>query len=277
MPDHHHPLFSSTENVKTLREYGCKVGIKVTVTAFAQRITVWESEDVTGYGGTLWQQAIGLTHFLLDPSHSWQKTNILELGCGLGLVAIAAAKRGANVIASDRQLEALALAEENSTRNKTKMMVRAVDWVNTRHRQALLNEDIDLVLGAAVIYHIDMIKHLVETIKAALRPAERKINNSEEKKSGFVLNVSEAGAKNIGEKNNNAEGFQVTCPVALITVGNEKQRELMFRQVVIDSGLVLKEVEYEYYDEKSEDDIQHGPKPSKATRNRCRIFVITLG
>lgn len=82
-------------------------------------ISVFECDQVSGYGGTLWWQAKGLTRFILtEKANDWSGVSVLELGCGLGLVAVAAAKRGAVVCATDRQMEALDLAQYNATKNE---------------------------------------------------------------------------------------------------------------------------------------------------------------
>jgi len=74
----------------------------------------------------------------------------LELGCGLGVPSLVAARRGADVVATDWSAEAVSLLERNAERNR--LCVRAVtaDWRETDALAAL--GPFDLVVAADVLY-----------------------------------------------------------------------------------------------------------------------------
>lgn len=75
---------------------------------------------------------------------------VLELGCGLGLPSLVAARRGAEVVATDWAEEALALLGRNAARLGVEVRRCRLDW--TRPPDALLRERFDLVLAADVAY-----------------------------------------------------------------------------------------------------------------------------
>jgi predicted nicotinamide N-methyase len=75
---------------------------------------------------------------------------VLELGCGLGVPSIAAARAGAAVLATDRCAEALALVERNARANGVRVETAAVDW--TAPEELLRRAPFDLVLAADVLY-----------------------------------------------------------------------------------------------------------------------------
>lgn len=61
-----------------------------------------------------------LQYIIKLPLH---KKNFLELGCGSGLISIAAAKKGANVTATDINPVAVEFLEKNSRRNHVEMEI----------------------------------------------------------------------------------------------------------------------------------------------------------
>jgi release factor glutamine methyltransferase len=69
------------------------------------------------------------TGHLIDyvKSQKMAKKEVLELGCGTGLVSVAAAKMGANVLASDINLKALENTQINAEKNGVKIETLASD------------------------------------------------------------------------------------------------------------------------------------------------------
>jgi predicted nicotinamide N-methyase len=75
---------------------------------------------------------------------------VVELGCGLGLPGIVAARAGASVLATDASEEALTLAARNAGENGVWLETAAVDWAEPA---ALLERaPFDLVLAADILY-----------------------------------------------------------------------------------------------------------------------------
>jgi predicted nicotinamide N-methyase len=76
---------------------------------------------------------------------------VVELGCGLALPSMAAARAGAAaVLATDRCSEALALAERNARANGLGIETTRVDW--RRPGEVAARAPFDLVLAADVLY-----------------------------------------------------------------------------------------------------------------------------
>jgi predicted nicotinamide N-methyase len=78
-------------------------------------------------------------------------TRVLELGCGLGLPSIAAARAGAQMLATDGASDAVAFAAHSFALNDVVGEVAHVDW--GEHGEALAERGPwDLVLAADVFY-----------------------------------------------------------------------------------------------------------------------------
>lgn len=75
---------------------------------------------------------------------------MLELGCGLGLPSLAAAVRGADVLATDWAEDAIELMRRNAERNDALMRVARVRW--SEPELLLRAAPWDLVLGADLLY-----------------------------------------------------------------------------------------------------------------------------
>jgi predicted nicotinamide N-methyase len=75
---------------------------------------------------------------------------VVELGCGLAVPSIAAARAGASVLATDVCPEALALAERNAAANGVRIETAAVDWGGRGDAPA--GGPFDVALAADVLY-----------------------------------------------------------------------------------------------------------------------------
>ena len=75
---------------------------------------------------------------------------VVELGCGLGVPSIAAARAGASVLATDACAEALALVERNARANEVDVETATVDWAQPG--ELVRRAPFDLVLCADVLY-----------------------------------------------------------------------------------------------------------------------------
>jgi len=75
---------------------------------------------------------------------------VLELGCGLGLPALAAAARGAEVLATDWAEEAIELLQRNAERNGVFLRAARVRW--SEPGPLLRAAPWDLVIGADLLY-----------------------------------------------------------------------------------------------------------------------------
>jgi predicted nicotinamide N-methyase len=75
---------------------------------------------------------------------------VVELGCGLGVPSLVAARAGATVLATDECPEALELVEQSARENGLSIATARVDW-NTAE-ELVDRGPFDLVLAADVLY-----------------------------------------------------------------------------------------------------------------------------
>jgi predicted nicotinamide N-methyase len=100
------------------------------------------------YWAVLWRSGVALAQELDGLSLAGRR--IVELGCGLAVPSIAAARAGGSVLATDQSAEALALADRNADANGVRIETARVDWTDPG---ALVERaPFDLVLAADVLY-----------------------------------------------------------------------------------------------------------------------------
>jgi predicted nicotinamide N-methyase len=85
---------------------------------------------------------------------------VLELGAGLGLPSLAAALRGADVLATDWAEDAVALLEANAARNGLALRTELVRWAEPER----FGTGWDLVLAADVLYEQRNAEQLLELL-----------------------------------------------------------------------------------------------------------------
>jgi predicted nicotinamide N-methyase len=87
---------------------------------------------------------------------------VLELGCGLALPSLAAALRGAEVLATDWAEDAIELLRRNAERNGLFLRVARVRW--SEPEPLLRAAPWDLVLGADLLYEARNAEQLAELL-----------------------------------------------------------------------------------------------------------------
>ena len=93
----------------------------------------------------------------------------MELGCGLGVPSLAAARAGARVHATDSSAEAIALLERNARSNGLEVETSVVDWRDAGELAA--DGPFDLVLAADVLYERSHASELLEVLPELGRKA----------------------------------------------------------------------------------------------------------
>lgn len=109
-------------------------------------VTFAEDERLP-YWAELWPSSVALARYTAQclDVHGRQ---VLELGCGLGLVGVVAALQGARVLCTDYEPDALAFARHNARCNASRgIRFRLVDW-----RRPALRRRYDYILASDVIY-----------------------------------------------------------------------------------------------------------------------------
>src|SRR5207249_5467388 len=105
-----------------------------------------EWAPVAPYWSVLWRSGLALAREL--DGMRLRDLRVLELGCGLGLPSIAAARAGADVLATDACPEALELVARNANVNHVRIETATVDWSHPDELAA--KGPFDLVLAADV-------------------------------------------------------------------------------------------------------------------------------
>lgn len=95
----------------------------------------------------LWPGALALARRVAAAAGVGQGTRVLELGCGLGLPALTAARRGAAVTACDWRREPLVVLHRSAADNRVAVAGVQMDWTAPALRGVF-----DLCLGADVGY-----------------------------------------------------------------------------------------------------------------------------
>lgn len=104
--------------------------------------------DGRGYWAHLWPSAVTLAEWVTTTSLLAPGSRVLEVGCGLGLVSLAAAARGCDVIATDVNAEALELLARSAAENHLALRTVRLDWRDPPPS----NIQADMILGADVLY-----------------------------------------------------------------------------------------------------------------------------
>jgi predicted nicotinamide N-methyase len=107
-----------------------------------------EWAPIAPYWSVLWRSGVALAHEL--DNLALDGLRVVELGCGLAVPSIAAARAGASVLATDGSAEALALLTRNAEANGVRIETATIDW--RQPDQLLKRAPFDLVLAADVLY-----------------------------------------------------------------------------------------------------------------------------
>jgi predicted nicotinamide N-methyase len=100
------------------------------------------------YWSVLWRSGVELARELDGAQLDGRR--VVELGCGLAVPSLAAARAGAEVLATDTDAEALELVAQNARTNDAHVETAVLDWA---HPDELVSRaPFDLVLAADVLY-----------------------------------------------------------------------------------------------------------------------------
>jgi len=107
-----------------------------------------EWAPVAPYWSVLWRSGVALAREL--DGVALRGLRVVELGCGLAVPSIAAARAGAAVLATDACAEALTLVERNARANDVRIDTATADWAEPE--ELVRRGPFDLALAADVLY-----------------------------------------------------------------------------------------------------------------------------
>jgi predicted nicotinamide N-methyase len=117
------------------------------------------------YWADLWPSGFALASYIAGLELAGKR--VLELGCGLALPSFAAALAGAEVVATDWAVEAVALVKLNASANGLQVKAAALDWgSNLASKLGVF----DLVLAADVLYEERNARPLLRVLEAVMAP-----------------------------------------------------------------------------------------------------------
>ncbi|MHC4443406.1 MAG: class I SAM-dependent methyltransferase [Planctomycetota bacterium] len=125
----------------------------------------FEEDEYMPYWGQPWPAGVMLAEAILDGESGLGRWAV-EIGCGIGLVSVAAARMGWSVTAGDYDDDALAFTELNAERNR----VRLVGCKRIDYRRLLEGAAYDCVLGADLTYEQRACEPVARWIASALKP-----------------------------------------------------------------------------------------------------------
>jgi predicted nicotinamide N-methyase len=120
----------------------------------------YAEDEFLPYWAELWPSGIALAR--VAAALELAGSRVLELGAGLGLPSLAAALRGADVLATDWADDAVELLRENAARNGIALRVERVRW--DEPGPLLREAPWDLVLGADLLYERRNADQLLELL-----------------------------------------------------------------------------------------------------------------
>jgi predicted nicotinamide N-methyase len=125
----------------------------------------FDQDEYMPYWAQPWPAAVLLAEKILQGERSGGRQAV-EIGCGVGLVSLAAAASGWSIVASDYDVDATAFAELNARRNHLTLAGTAqIDYRRMLDRPAY-----DCILGADLAYERRNCEPVANWIASALKP-----------------------------------------------------------------------------------------------------------
>jgi predicted nicotinamide N-methyase len=134
--------------------------------AIIDALTELDADEKLPYWAELWPSSLGLAWAIARGEVDVAGRSVTELGCGVGLVALAAARAGARrVLATDWYGECLAFARASAEENGLALETREVDW-----RAPPAEACADVVLAADVLYERRNARFVAGALRALIAP-----------------------------------------------------------------------------------------------------------
>jgi predicted nicotinamide N-methyase len=133
------------------------------VNALVDAITELDEDERLPYWASLWPSAIALARHLATSGRNTGR--VIELGAGLGLPSLAAAKLGFEVLATDYEPDALRFLEENAALNETSVRTELMDM-----RAPSRAERFTLILASDLLYEARQVVPLSRAVHELLAP-----------------------------------------------------------------------------------------------------------
>jgi methyltransferase-like protein 23 len=167
-------------------------------------IDLSETHDVFPYGLKVWESAVVMADYFAAQGVALKGASMMELGAGIGLPGMVAAKAGAHVTATDHNQIALDLGARNAAANDVPAMTWAVvDWYKWD-----LPGRFEIIAGADVLYDNETYPPILQILEASLAPGGQAVFTDPMREqtldfiemlraAGWQVDVSERGTNEI--------------------------------------------------------------------------------
>lgn len=119
-----------------------------------------EWAPIAPYWAVLWRSGVALAHEVAEADLNGSR--VVELGCGLAVPSLVAARAGADVLATDAVPEALELVERNARENRLSVKTAQVEWDDAD--ELVARGPFDIVLAADVLYERASVADLLDLL-----------------------------------------------------------------------------------------------------------------
>ena len=116
------------------------------------------------YWAEIWPAAVTLSEFIVEGLEVAGK-KIIEIGAGVGVASVAAAKMGADVLATDYSGEALRFIRLNALKNDVNLRTEQLDW-----RCIHCDDRFDILFAADVLYERVNLLPIVNALDKLMNP-----------------------------------------------------------------------------------------------------------
>jgi predicted nicotinamide N-methyase len=160
--DHFHRIYDTVETPVTINGQRISLFTPGSLDRFIDPVDTMQNFPLWA---KIWEASILLASYLTGLPANPQKT-MLEIGSGLGLVGVAAAKAGHCITMSERDPDALNFARANALANGfPEMAIERLDW----HAPRLENR-FDYIVGSEIVYQSKAIDCLEALFDRCLNP-----------------------------------------------------------------------------------------------------------
>jgi predicted nicotinamide N-methyase len=143
------------------------------------------------YWSVLWRSGVALARELDGEPLAGRR--VVEMGCGLALPSLAAARAGASVLATDADPEAIELVARNAELNGVRVAAALADWTSDAAIEALVARGpFELVLAADVLYERPTVARMLSLLPR-LAPAAWLADPSRPTAAVFLEEARERG------------------------------------------------------------------------------------
>ncbi|ARM30385.1 methyltransferase [Prosthecochloris sp. HL-130-GSB] len=116
------------------------------------------------YWAEIWPSSLSLAEYMISEL-DLSGRKVIELGSGVGVAGIAAARKGGRVVATDYSSEAVKFMRLNALQNSVALECRQLDW-----RSIGIEDRFDVLVAADVLYERGNLLPIIGAIDALLQP-----------------------------------------------------------------------------------------------------------